>query len=155
MTSDRPAGPRARALYAYGVSLVLVAAVVMPGLRPLGYDSFPWSSYPMFSRERPREATVTHVVGLSFDGQRRRPVPPPILGSDEVLQAAATIHGAVRGGRARELCRQVAERLASASEWSDFEWVEVASDRYDVLEYFSGARAPLERTIHTRCRIRR
>ncbi|MEZ4452426.1 MAG: hypothetical protein R3B09_23375 [Nannocystaceae bacterium] len=154
-TERRPTGLRARAGHAYAVSLGLCALVVMPGLRPLGYDSFPWSSYPMFSDPRPREATIAHALALSFDGQTRRPVPPPLLGSDEVLQALATVRGAIRGHRTPALCRRIAATVAETPGWSDFEWIEIASDRYDVLTYFGGSHRPLDRSIHTRCRIPR
>jgi hypothetical protein len=146
--------PRGSAAYAYAVSALLLAVVAYPLTQGPRYDSFPWSSYPMFARDRARVANVAHVVALSDDG-RHRPVPPPLVANDEVLQAAATIRAAIRGSRAPALCRQVAERVAAAPAWDDFTWLEVATDRYDVIEYFGGAVVPIERDLHARCRIRR
>ncbi|MEZ4381964.1 MAG: hypothetical protein R3A79_11505 [Nannocystaceae bacterium] len=146
--------PRGSAAYAYVVSALLLAVVAYPLTQGPRYDSFPWSSYPMFARDRPRDAKVAHVVALSDDG-RHRPVPPPLVANDEVLQAAATIRAAIRRGRAPALCTEVAVRVAAASAWDDFTWLEVATDRYDVVEYFGGAVVPRDRDIHARCRIRR
>jgi len=142
------------AAYGYGVSLVLLAIVAAPVLQAPGYDSFPASSYPMFARDRAREATVHHVVGITDDG-RHRPIPPPLVANDEVLQAAATIAGAIRTGRAQPLCEEVAARIADETLWREFAWIEVTSDRYDVITYFEGATTPSHRNIHARCRIRR
>ncbi|MCA9636356.1 MAG: hypothetical protein KC420_10055, partial [Myxococcales bacterium] len=111
-------------------------------------------SYPMFARDRPQVAVVHHVVAVADDG-RHRPIPPPLIANDEVLQAAATIGTAIHRRRSPQLCRQVAERVAADPRWQDFTWLEVATDRYDVLDYFSTSTRPLERDIHARCRIRR
>lgn len=141
-------------LRAYLSSALVLALVAWPLTQGIEYDSFPWSSYPMFARDRPQVAVVHHVVAVADDG-RHRPIPPPLIANDEVLQAAATIRAAIRGGRAPALCRQVAERVAAVPAWDDFTWLEVATDRYDVIEYFAGAVVPIERDLHARCRIRR
>ncbi len=145
---------KAQALYAYTVSAIVLAVVAAPGLQELSYDSFPASSYPMFARGRAQVATIHHVVGITDDG-RHRPIPPPLIANDEVLQAAATIATEIRAGRAATFCRQVALRVADEPRWQEFTWLEVTSDRYDVLTYFTGETKPQSRDIHARCRIRR
>lgn len=145
---------RARALYAYMVSAIVLAVVAAPGFKKLGYDSFPASSYPMFARGRAQSATIRHVVAITDDG-RHRPIPPPLIANDEVLQAAATIALEIRSGRAAKLCQQVAKRVAGEPRWQEFTWLEVTSDRYDVITYFNGTTKPQSRDIHARCRIRR
>ncbi|MCB9703175.1 MAG: hypothetical protein H6711_14875 [Myxococcales bacterium] len=141
-------------LRAYLSSALVLALVAWPLTQGIEYDSFPWSSYPMFARDRPQVAVVHHVVAVADDG-RHRPIPPPLIANDEVLQAAATIGTAIHRRRSPQLCRQVADRVAADPRWQDFTWLEVATDRYDVLDYFSTSTRPLERDIHARCRIRR
>jgi hypothetical protein len=157
MQPAQPLDPRTRA-HAWLLGALILGAVAMPLARGVDYDSFPWSSYPMFARGRAdATGTLGHVVAASPDGRRFRPVPPPLVGSDEVLQAQATVSAAIRQGRAPELCRRVAERLAPLPAWSDFAWIEVSSDRYDALRYFAEPpeTRPLRRDHHARCRILR
>ena len=142
------------AVYAYTVSAIVLGLVLAPALRAPTYDSFPTSSYPMFARDRAREATVAHVVAISDDG-RHRPIPPPLVANDEVLQAAATIHAALRRKKAMKLCLDVAERVAVHPDWVEFTWLEVPRDRYDVITYFEGETKPKDRDIRARCRIKR
>ncbi len=144
----------AAAVYAYAVSAIVLGAVLAPAFRAPTYDSFPTSSYPMFARDRAREATVAHVVAISDDG-RHRPIPPPLVANDEVLQAAATIHAALRRNKAMKLCLDVAERVALDPDWTEFTWLEVTRDRYDVITYFEGETKPKGRDIRARCRIKR
>src|SRR5690606_23790638 len=114
----RPRGTRARPrgtgvvstrLRAYVTSLVLLGAVAWPMFRSPPADSYPLSSYPMFSRARPPFADIEHVVAVSRDGSRR-PVPPSRVASGEVLQAKVAIARTLAGGRraARALCTEVA-----------------------------------------------
>ena len=151
-----PADERRHRRIGAAVGLALLALAAAPLARGPDYDSFPFSSYPMFARGRPDAAgTVGHVVALSDAGRRRRPNPPPHLGSDEVLQSMMTIAAAIRQGRAGHLCRQVAARVAADPAFRDYAWLEVASDRYDALVYFAGDRRPLHSDPHARCRIPR
>jgi len=145
---------RAAVAYAYVASAIVLGVVAAPALRAPTYDSFPASSYPMFARDRPREATISHVVAISDDG-RHRPIPPPLIANDEVLQAAATIHAALRRDQAMKLCRDVAERVAAHPDWVEFTWLEVTRDRYDVITYFEGETKPKSRDTRARCRIQR
>ena len=111
-------------------------------------DSFPLSTYPMFSRERAAEIDVDHVIGVLADGGRE-PVPPSLVADGEVLQTRVLVRGAVQRGRdaTRELCRAVAERAGTR-----YLELEVRSDRYQVLGYFAGNREPVTSRVHARCR---
>lgn len=67
------ASPKERAL-AYVVSLLALGLVLSPLLRHPDEDSFPLSTFPMFSHERPRRMTLTHAVGVDAQGERRQRV---------------------------------------------------------------------------------
>lgn len=149
--------PRAERLRAYVVSLVLTAMVCEPAFRDPNDDGFPASTYPMFSRERSAVARISHVVAVSEDG-RRRALPPRIVANDEVMQAHATVRKTVRRGKraSAELCESVARRVASrGGALADVRRVEVRTDRYDAVAYFSGDREPLRSKVHARCRVPR
>lgn len=131
--------------YAWLVSGALLLMVLSPLVRPTGYDSFPWSSFPMFGHGLPHaRTTVHHLVGFDAAGQRRI-VPPAQVANDEVLQAEATLRRAVRGGRktSAALCKQVAARLADDPDWSTTVRLELISERYDAITYFAGDTAPI------------
>ena len=96
-----PARERA---FVYAVSFVLLGATLSPLARHPDDDSFPLSTYPMFSHERPRELVMVHALGLDAQGERM-PLPPMIsAGNREVLQSMATLQQAVSAGRARAQC---------------------------------------------------
>ncbi|MEM1030580.1 MAG: hypothetical protein AAGN82_09530 [Myxococcota bacterium] len=135
------------------VSVGLLAAVASPLLH--GRDSFPLSTFPMFSRARPTELALDHVVLVGPEGHRE-PVPPALVFSREVLQTKVAVQRAVRRGRgpALALCREVAGRLASSpSPPAVGATVEVRTDRYHVLRYAEGDDTPLEQRVHARCPV--
>lgn len=142
-----------RRAWAYTVSASLVGAVLWPLQQTKAEDSFPLSTYPMFSKRRPTELSLDHVVAVA--ATRQRAVPPPLVASGEVLQAKATITQKLRQGRrgAEALCREVAERLREDEDWRWADHVEVRSDRYLVLGYFSGAKKPIWSRVHARCAL--
>ncbi|MCA9717956.1 MAG: hypothetical protein H6713_35650 [Myxococcales bacterium] len=162
--ADAPRGPlpTLRVVYVYAVWIALLGVVVMPGVRNQPdhrYDSFPWSSYPMFAHTRKDTSTVVHhAVGRTAAGERVR-IPPRLVANDEVLQAAATIQGAIRrGGRtSRALCRAIARNTAahSAAAFAAIENIEIVSDRYDSIEYFAGDTTPIKTRVHARCPVTR
>ena len=141
-------------VYAYVVSLALVAAVLWPALRTPPQDSFPLSTFPMFSRKRPAEVLIDHVVAVDEQGVAQV-VPPQLVAGVEVLQTKVAIAHAVRSGKAgrQRLCREVAARLASEPAWRHAKRVEVRRDRFAVLKYFSDSRKPLHTQVYARCNI--
>ncbi len=141
--------------WSYLVSAVAIGAVLYPLQTDPQVDSFPLSTYPMFTAERPPFADIDHVVGVGRG--RRAPIPPGLVASGEVLQAKVAVAETLRRGRrgAQALCRQVAERVAQSGDLGWVEHLEVRSDRYQVLGYFSSARAPVTSRLHARCPIER
>lgn len=135
----------------FGVGLLL--AVLWPILRDPPRDGFPLSNYPMFSADRrTAEADIGHVVGFSREG-RHRPVPPAIVGSEEIMQAFQTVRLAIRRGDAGELCRDAAERVRADPAHADLERLEVRTDSYDALAYFAGDTKPRRTQVHARCPV--
>jgi hypothetical protein len=138
-----------------GVASVLVIAAVLAPIAS-DRDDFPLSTYPMFSVQRSRSTVnVAHVVAWSREG-RHRPVPPPLVGTREVLQAHETVRKAVRGGEAQSLCERAAQAVEAAGpEWDDVERLDVRTDHYDAIEYFEGNRTPRSTQHHASCEIDR
>ena len=135
----REGGWRWRA-WALLVSLGFVAATAWPlTLDPKDPDddSFPLSTYPMFSEVR-TVAWLHVVVGYDAAGVEHK-IPPPIIANTEIMQAAETIRIAVRRRRAKQLCAHVGEQLAGLDDdhaLASVVRVEVQSRRFDPRTYF-------------------
>jgi hypothetical protein len=144
---------RGQRLWAATFSAGLLLAVLWPIMRDPPRDGFPLSNYPMFSHgRRSAESEIVHVVGWSREG-RHRPVPPELLGTEEVMQAHQTVRVAIGRGHARELCQRTADRVRADPGHADLERLEVRTDVYDAIAYFTGDTKPRATRIHARCPI--
>jgi hypothetical protein len=138
-------GTRRRlAIAAFAVALVI--ALVWPAT--VGRDSFPLSSYPMFAAARPAETTFRSAVGVDAAGEFVRLSPRAISGTDQVIQAAATIRRAIRNDTTDQLCVEIAQRLGDG-----VVAVELVTERYDTIAWFDGETEPIERRVHARCPV--
>lgn len=147
---DLGRGPR---LLVATFSVGLLLAVLYPILRDPPRDGFPLSNYPMFSHgRRDAQTELGHVVGFSREG-RHRPVPPELLGTEEIMQAYQTVRVAIRRGHAKALCQRTAERVQAEPAFADLERLEVRTDTYDALAYFDGDTKPRATRIHARCPV--
>lgn len=140
---------RMRRFVPYTVAVLAVCAVLLPALRTNAGDSYPLSSYPMFTADREREEPVATAVGLTPAGDVVRLSPEEIAGTDEVIHAAATVSRAVTRDRADDLCREIVQRVAGKSEVHE---IEVRTETYDTIAWFRTGE-PLSVKIHARCRI--
>src|SRR5262245_53621142 len=79
--------------FAYAVSAAALAAMLYPALldpQDPRQDSFPLSTYPMFSYRKPRTATVTSALAIDPTGAEQ-PVPPDLVATSETMQAFRTL----------------------------------------------------------------
>lgn len=125
--------------------MAIVIAVAFPVLGSPFRDSFPLSTYPMFSVARPQQATVNSAVGFDAAGNELTLRPLDIGGTREVIQAAATISRAISRGETDALCREILENVPDAT------LIEIVTETYDVVAYFDDDEAPLQRIVHARC----
>lgn len=129
------------------------AAVAWPALSPLlggsDADSFPLSTYPMFTRDRGRVVELATVVGVGEAG-RTRLSPELIAGTDQVMLAVTVVQRAVSDGDVgtRALCTEVAGRIDDA----EIDEVEVVVERHD-LDQWPDAAEPVGRRVVARCEV--
>ena len=141
---------RAR-LRALVVSAAIVVAVALPGVRmvasPDAPDGFPLSTYPMFGRDPGRVVELPTVVAITPGGDVERLSPVTIAGTDQVIQAGATVSQAIaRGPEATSvLCREVADRVDAPAT------VAVVVERHDAVAWSAGDREPLDRRTLADC----
>ncbi|MEM9692561.1 MAG: hypothetical protein AAGA56_08455 [Myxococcota bacterium] len=137
--------------FAVGFAVVMIGALLSPLSH--GEDSFPLSTFPMFSRARPKEVQVAHVIAVYEDG-RREVVPPGLVYRSEVLQTKVAIRNAIQRKKAKKLCQDVATRLRDAGgEWLEAQRLEIRTDRYLVAGYFTSAQRPIWSQRHASCLV--
>lgn len=142
-------------LVGYGWGLGLVLLSIWPVFRVPPVDSYPLSTYPMFSQRR-GQPRLYRMLTLDDRGTQA-PLPPRLVANSEALQAAATIRRAVDGGKGAQkaLCSEVAARVSRDPDLSHVRRLRIQAVQYDPIDYFTGGRVPLEaRTLHS-CRVRR
>lgn len=126
--------------------LVVAAVVGILGVVPvvLDRDSYPISTYPMFSYRRTTTETVDTAI-LVDEGQVRRLSPSTIAATDEVILAAATVSNAIAGGTAHVLCAEIAARVDPPGE------IQVVTEQFDSVRWYEGDKTPLMRVVHASC----
>jgi hypothetical protein len=137
------------------VSVLVIAATVWPAFRDPPRDSFPLSTYPMFSSVR-EQPWIDVIVGFTADDGQRR-IGPELVANAEVMQAAQTVRQAIRRKRAKALCAHVAERVGEQPELVDVVRLEVQSRQFDPRTYFTqeSGRTPLRTRRRARCEVPR
>lgn len=142
-----------RALPALTFGLAL--AVLSPLARDRSWDSFPISSFPMFSRgDLGAVVPLGHAVLVARDGSRR-PAPPSLVGTPEPMVAKNLVEGAIARGAAADLCGRIASRAASDA--PDAAAVEIVTSVFDTRRYFAepAGRTPVSRQVHASCNVPR
>jgi hypothetical protein len=143
---------RDRAALHYGMIGLAAAAVVSPALSARPKDGYPLSTYPMFAENKSRETKQTQAVAIGPFGERV--LGPSHLGTDEVMQAKATIDRAARAGKQAltALCERVAARAAVDPALAGLARVEVRTVTFDAIDYFRTERpAPTSARVLARC----
>lgn len=131
----------------------------------LDHDSFPLSTYPMFSVDRRGRLVVPHVVGFTREGERIIPHYRH-YGAGGLNQVRKQIARDVRLGRAVEVAQRYADSIAadrlgegtaSAPERRAREAaiarVAVVRARFLFDDYFAGDRTPPFESVHAQCRV--
>lgn len=140
---------------AYLLSAVMIIAVGAPAFRDPNDDSYPLSTYPMFSRPRGRRNAVTSALAVA--GEREVKIPPEYVGNAETMQAFRTLTTAVAlgGDASQRLCQAIAGRLAEASDpaLAHAERVLLVTESVDAIDYLAGRAKPQHRRVHARCPV--
>lgn len=120
-------------------------------------DSFPLSTYPMFSTDRKGRVTVPHVIGITDDGQRV-PLHYRHYGTGGLNQVRKHIARGVRRGHAAKIAQRYADSLAAPKKKfrrreASVERVLVVRSRFEFDEYFSSTPCtlPVRETVHAQC----
>jgi hypothetical protein len=134
------------------VTAAVVGALVAPMM--LDRDSFPLSTYPMYSRVRGQLVTLATAQAVDAEGTTSALTLHVIGDSDDPLVVAGELRAALRDGRAQQRCVEIADR---AREWAglpaDVVAVEVVTERHDAVAQVRGESSLIDRTVQARCEI--
>ena len=159
---EPPSGARLTKLrlHAYVTSALLLGATAYPAFLPPRQDGFPLSTYPMFTTGKPSRVAVMSALALGErgdDGGFEATLAPSYVANAEAMQALSTLRKSVAAGRrsARELCEQIAARVAAKGEpeLAAARHVALVTQEHDAIRYLSGDTAPLSRKVHVRCAV--
>jgi hypothetical protein len=144
-------------LRAYAISAILLAAMIEPAFRSdPDRDSYPFSTYPMFTHRRGRTNSVSAAIAVHADGSEAR-VPPSYVANAETMQAFYTLARAVNhgGAEARALCESIAEHLRAETSGAlaHAVRVELITESVDAIDYLGGRQKPFDRRVHARCSV--
>lgn len=136
-------------------TIVVVVAMLVPVVRD--HDSFPLSTYPMYSQARSDRVALPTAVGIDADGETRRLSLGLIGDSDDPLVVAGELRAAIDRGAADERCDEIARRVdaADASEPAgpQIVAVEVVVEHHDVVDQAVADPPPVRRDVHARCEV--
>jgi hypothetical protein len=132
------------------VSAAAIVAVLSPALHQR--DSYPLSTYPMFSYDLGRIESIDTAVGYDVAGRRTRLSPTLIAGGSEVIHAAVTVTTAIAHGDTDALCAEIAARARSDG---SLVRIEVVTETYDVVTYFENHADPDPVVVHAACEVPR
>lgn len=132
------------------------------------HDSFPLSTYPMFSDDRKDRTRIPHVAGFTADGRRVTPHYSH-FGAGGLNQVRKQITRMVRQGRGVEVAQRYADSLAEQQrrpattgqgpgalrrrKEADIVRVEVVRSRYFFDTYYAGNTTPQTETVHARAEV--
>ena len=127
------------------VSIAVIAAVLAPLARhPIGGDSFPLSTYPMFAFERRLRETFTYAVGRTAAGERRT-IAPEHVANHEVMQAYMELTRTPP----RALCPRIAARVAADADLRDVVTIEIVRATHDAVALLIRGERGAEKVLHT------
>ena len=136
---------------------VVTAAVLVALVAPVvfDHDSFPLSTYPMYSRSRGAESTLVTARGITSAGSSRELTPTLIGDSDDPLVVAGRLRTALSVGRGDVRCAEIAERVATRSEFADVVVIEIVSERHDTVARTLDQESLIERDVRATCQVER
>ena len=137
-----------RSVRAIGLAIVVVIGVLPVAL---DRDSYPLSTYPMFSSRRTAIEPVHTAVARGEDGSIRRLTPTQISGNDEVIIAAQLVFDSISRDGGTVLCGDIARRMSTSSDMIDT--IEIVTEKYDAIDWYEGRRSPVSRVVHTSCPV--
>ena len=120
-------------------------------------DSFPLSTYPMFSTDRKGRIIVPHVVGITAEGERL-PLHYRHFGTGGLNQVRKQIARGIRRGDAANIAQRYADSLAATKRRREADVVRVLVVRSRFLfdDYFADdarPKLPAEETVYAQCRV--
>lgn len=129
------------------LTLGVVGALLAPVIA--NHNSFPLSTYPIYSRTRPAEVDIVTARGLGPGGDLVELPMEVQAGTDDPLIAESRLRQAVRSAEASAvMCAEIAARVGP-----DVTRVELVTESHDVIALVSGDRSTRGSEVHEVCAV--
>lgn len=137
--------------------LAVTSAVVAALIAPVVFDrdSFPLSTYPMYSRARSGESTLITARGITTDGATRELTPTLIGDSDDPLVVVGRLRAALSAGRGDVRCAEIAARVGGRDSLDDVASIEIVAERHDTVARTLDVDSLIEREVRATCEVER
>lgn len=135
------------------ITAAVLAALVAPVI--VDRDSFPLSTYPMYSRSRGDESTIVTAQGVLSDGTLLTLTPWLIGASDDPLVVVGRLRAASSAGRGDVRCAEIAERVADRTALADVDTIEIVGERHDTVDRTLGEDSLVDRDVRVSCEVQR
>jgi len=135
------------------VTTAIVAALIAPVA--LDRDSFPLSTYPMYSRARGGESTLITARGVTSEGASRELTPTLIGDSNDPLVVVGRLRAALSAGRGDVRCAEIAARVEARDGFADIDSIEIVAERHDTVARTLDEQSLLERDVRAKCEVDR
>lgn len=136
-------------------TVAVVVALVLPVA--LDHDSFPLSTYPMYSQARSDRLTLPTARGIAADADTGRLSLGLIGDSDDPLVVAGELREAIASGTVDERCDEIARRVgtegAATPTGERFVAVEIVLEHHDVVAQAVDDPPPHRREVVARCEV--
>ena len=136
-------------------TVVVVVAMLAPVARD--HDSFPLSTYPMYSQARSDRVALPTAVGVDADGGISRLSLGLIGDSDDPLVVAGELREAIARAAVDERCDEIARRVdaegATSPTGGRIVTVEIVVEHHDVVDQAVDDPPPLRREVVARCKV--
>lgn len=129
------------------VTVAFLALLLSPALRD--GDGVPLSSYPMYATPRSGEVEFVVARGITPAGEVVRLDIEDAAATSDPLIAETRLRREVAAGRAVDLCREIAARVADTGLAS----IEVRSERHDVVAQARGHSSLLQGATVAECAV--
>ena len=133
------------------VSWIILTIVTFPlfqNLRTVQVDSFPFSYYPMFSKDRGKHLELVYIIGVNKSGLRLT-IPINYAGDGGFHQVRKQINRKYARGQIQQLCDLVANQIQEENDpkFSDIDNIQFVHGRFNITDYFAGNKSAVKEVV--------
>ncbi len=140
-----------KAIFLSLVTMLMVMFPIVQNFRENPDDGFPFSYYPMFTKQRGETTTLVHPIAVDRFGNETN-LDYRYVARGGMNQVRRQIRKRARRGEALNLCQKVVRRI-QADGLGDISEVMIVKNEYDMAAFFEGSKKPIRREVLAICSL--